>query len=168
LKTVLIHPLVEIVPASLGGALALFRNLHAALGLVNINFPDERRDGNRLGLESTGQGEETRLVIDYAPGAGEPERLRATAATFRKLLRRLGCIAPRLMTRVRPMGASVHYAGSVPMCTEGGSRTATPTCRSRDFENLWFVDGTTFPSLPAKNLTFTLMANAARVAELDF
>jgi hypothetical protein len=27
------------------------------------------------------------------------------------------------------------------------------------------VDGATFPFLPAKNITFTLMANAVRVAE---
>jgi choline dehydrogenase-like flavoprotein len=43
--------------------------------------------------------------------------------------------------------------------------TATPDCRSRDFQNLFLVDGSTFPFLPAKNLTFTLMANAARVAD---
>ena len=40
--------------------------------------------------------------------------------------------------------------------------------RSRDFDNLFFVDGTTFPFLPAKNLTFTLMANAARIADTAF
>jgi choline dehydrogenase-like flavoprotein len=41
-------------------------------------------------------------------------------------------------------------------------------CRSRDVENLYFVDGTTFPALPAKNLTLTLMANATRVASCAF
>jgi choline dehydrogenase-like flavoprotein len=66
------------------------------------------------------------------------------------------------------MGASVHYAGLVPMTAAGGAGTATPTCRSRDFGNLWLVDGSTFPSLPAKNLTFTLMANAVRVARAEF
>jgi hypothetical protein len=33
---------------------------------------------------------------------------------------------------------------------------------------LYFVDGTTFPALPAKNITFTLMANATRIAEEAF
>jgi choline dehydrogenase-like flavoprotein len=42
--------------------------------------------------------------------------------------------------------------------------TTDPLGRSRDFENLWIADGSTFPSLPAKNLTFTLMANASRIA----
>ena len=46
--------------------------------------------------------------------------------------------------------------------------TATPGGQSRDFENLYLADGITFPSLPAKNLTFSLMANAARVADHAF
>jgi choline dehydrogenase-like flavoprotein len=43
--------------------------------------------------------------------------------------------------------------------------TSDPSCRSHDFRNLYFADGATFPFLPAKNLTFTLMANAVRVGE---
>ena len=72
------------------------------------------------------------------------------------------------MTHVRPMGASVHYAGVLPMSASPAPLTCTRECRSNDFENLYFVDGTTFPFLPSKNLTFTLMANAARVAEQAF
>ena len=34
--------------------------------------------------------------------------------------------------------------------------------------NLFFVDGSTFPFLPAKNITFTLMANAVRIAHCAF
>jgi choline dehydrogenase-like flavoprotein len=66
------------------------------------------------------------------------------------------------------MGASVHYSGTLPMSVEPRAHTLTPDCRSHDFENLYFVDGTSFPSLPAKNLTMTLMANAARVADRLF
>lgn len=34
--------------------------------------------------------------------------------------------------------------------------------------NLYLIDGATFPFLPAKNITFSLMANAVRVAETAF
>ena len=54
------------------------------------------------------------------------------------------------------------------MTENGAGPTTDEPCRSRDLENLYFVDGTTFPSLPAKNLTFTLMANALRVADVAF
>jgi choline dehydrogenase-like flavoprotein len=66
------------------------------------------------------------------------------------------------------MGASVHYAGTIPMSDNPASGTSSALCRSHDFDNLFFVDGTTFPFLPAKNITFTLMANAVRVADLAF
>ena len=66
------------------------------------------------------------------------------------------------------MGASVHYAGTLPMAREGGALTTTPSCQSRAYKNLWLADGSTFPFLPAKNLTFTLMANASRIASVDF
>lgn len=167
LKTASVHPVLETMPLDFRGAVALFRNLHSALGLVNINFSDSRRQDNQLSLEPDPAGA-PRLLIRYAPDAGEPVRLAAATATFRRILWKLGCIAPKGMTHLRPMGASVHYAGTIPMSSEAKPFTCTPGCRSREFENLWFADGTTFPSLPAKNLTFTLMANATRIAEEEF
>lgn len=87
---------------------------------------------------------------------------------MKKLLRRLGCLVPPGMIHVRPMGASVHYAGTIPMSTTAAPRTVSKDCRSHDLDNLYIVDGATFPFLPAKNITFTLMANAVRVAETAF
>jgi hypothetical protein len=166
LKTALIHPVVQSLPFDLGTSTSIFRNLHAALGLVNINFPDHRREDNRITLEADAKSR--RILVEYRPAADEPGRLERTKAHFRKLLWKLGCVAPPPMTHVRPMGASVHYAGVLPMTDRAAPLTCSPECRSNDFENLYFVDGTTFPFLPSKNLTFTLMANAARVAERAF
>ena len=65
---------------------------------------------------------------------------------------------------MRPMGASVHYAGTLPMTKVAAPFTTTEQGQSREYANLFFVDGATFPFLPAKNITFTLMANAVRIA----
>lgn len=159
LKTALIHPVVQSLPLDLGGAVALFRDLHAGLGLVNINFSDHRREANYVALEDDGA-----LRIHYEPEPAEAPRLEQTAKRFRKLLWKLGCIAPPMMTHIRPMGASVHYAGTIPMSATPRPLSCSKHCRSWDVENLYFADGTSFPALPAKNLTFTLMANATRVA----
>jgi hypothetical protein len=166
LKTALIHPLVQTLPFDLGTSVSAFRNLHGALGMVNVNFPDHRRSENAVTLDASSTPH--RLAIHYRPEAGEAERLRKAIAHFRSILLRLGCFAPSGTIHVRPMGASVHYAGTLPMSKEPAPFTCSPECRSHDVENLFFVDGTAFPSLPAKNLTFTLMANATRVAELAF
>ena len=84
--------------------------------------------------------------------------------SVRKALSRLGCIVPPGMAHVRPMGASVHYAGTVPMSAQPRPLSTSPDGESHDLRGLYFADGSTFPFLPAKNLTFTLMANAERIA----
>jgi choline dehydrogenase-like flavoprotein len=166
LKTGLIHPIVQALPFDLGTGVSIQRQIHGALGLVNINFPDHRRDENYVTLDVASRPH--RLVIHYRPESNEPERLTRTIATFRKILFKLGCIAPSRTVHVRPMGAGVHYAGTLPMSDEAGALTCSRHGAHYEIQNLYFVDGTTFPALPAKNITFTLMANATRIAEEVF
>jgi choline dehydrogenase-like flavoprotein len=71
------------------------------------------------------------------------------------------------MSRVLPKGASVHYSGTLPMTgTAQDSFTCDTLGRLRGMANVIIADGAAFPALPAKNLTFTLMANATRLATL--
>lgn len=167
LKTTMMHPIVQNVPLDLRAALDVFRNVHAALGLLNVNFHDTRRPENQLALEPTPEGR-TRLLVRYVPLDDEPAYMKRSLSRVKGALLKLGCIVPPGMAHERPMGASVHYAGTLPMSAEPKSKTTDPNGRSHDFENLWFVDGTSFPFLPAKNLTFSLMANASRIAARNF
>jgi choline dehydrogenase-like flavoprotein len=162
LKTALMHPIIERLPLDMRTSLRIARAAHGALGVVNLNFHDTRRPENvaTLALEDG----EPHLALRYAPPADEPARLKDAMRRLSRALWKLGCIVPPGMAHVRPMGASVHYAGTFPMSREAAPWTTDPDCRSRDFPNLWFADGSSFPFLPAKNLTFTLMANATRVA----
>ena len=50
LKTALMHPIIESIPLDLKTSIFLGRNLHAALGVANINFHDDRRRGNTVTL----------------------------------------------------------------------------------------------------------------------
>jgi choline dehydrogenase-like flavoprotein len=104
-------------------------------------------------------------VLRYSPDPGEPARVGAALRALRRMLLRLGCVAPPPMTRWRPMGASVHYAGTLPMSRDGGALSCDASGRLRGLRGVWIADGASFPTLPAKNLTFTLMANATRIAE---
>ena len=168
LKTALIHPIVQNVPCDLATSLYLFRHLHAALGLVNINFHDTRRSDNHLTLEVDRRDAVSRLAVEYVPSPGEASRIRRINRRVKRALRTLNCYVPPLMTHIRPMGASVHYAGTLPMSDARTTFTTSRYGQSHDFPNLFFVDGTVLPFLPAKNVTFTLMANAARVADCAF
>lgn len=168
LKTALVHPVIQSLPLDLRTATWVFRHIRAGLGLVNVNFHDRRRSDCYVEL---GRGESSggsRLRIVYRPPEDETARVKVALRRLSRSLRDLGAIVPPGMTRWRPMGASVHYSGTLPMTPEERPLTTDATCRSRDFENLYVVDGSTFPFLPAKNLTFTLMANARRVAAEAF
>jgi choline dehydrogenase-like flavoprotein len=61
-------------------------------------------------------------------------------------------------------GSSIHYAGSLPMSESDKPMTTTTEGELRALRGVYIADGAAFPTLPAKGLTFTLMANARRVA----
>jgi choline dehydrogenase-like flavoprotein len=168
LKTAMIHPIIQNLPFDLKTSISIFRNIHAALGVLNINFRESQRQENYLTLTTKHEPYDSRLLIHYTCDVNEQKKLQENIKTIRKVLWKLGCVAPAQMIHVRPMGASVHYTGTLPMSKAKNALTVSADCQSHDFENLFIVDGTTFPFLPAKNLTFTLMANAVRVAENAF
>jgi choline dehydrogenase-like flavoprotein len=171
-KTALMQPAIQQIPLDLRTASFITRNFHAALGVININFSDSRRATNTVTLEPDAENRAgatgTVLKIVYSPPAGEEEKIKSVMKRVKKFFGRLGVVVPPGMAHVRPMGASVHYSGLLPMSVEKQPLTVSPACRSHDYDNLYLVDGISFPHLPAKNLTFTLMANAARVADLEF
>jgi choline dehydrogenase-like flavoprotein len=150
LKTALIHPVAHALPGSLARGLGVLRNIHAALGLLNVNFADERRDACRVALEPGSAPGGSRLAIRYAPDAGEPARVATALAALRRMLLRLGCVAPSPMTRWRPMGASVHYAGTLPMTRDGGALSCDADGRLRGLPGAWVVDGACFRRCPRR------------------
>jgi choline dehydrogenase-like flavoprotein len=165
LKAASVHPIVQRLPFDLRTAVSAFRRIRTGLGVANIWLADRRNPDNTASVRTVGGDGRTELVVEYARDAARAEDVRRTIETTRRALGRLGCLVPKGMTQVLPKGSSVHYAGTLPMTRDDAPHTTTPTGQLRGFANLYVADGAAFPSLPAKNLTFTLMANAARVAE---
>lgn len=168
LKSSLIHPILQNLPFDLKTSTRIFRKLHASLGLINLNFYDTRQQENYLTLTVDKASRKSTLMINYLPHENQLEALEKAVKTVKRALRKLHCFVPPGMLHVRPMGASVHYAGTLPMSREKRPFTTSADGQSHDFENLFVVDGSTFPFLPAKNITLTLMANAIRVAHTAF
>lgn len=167
LKSALMQPVLQGMPLDWKTASFLGRNLHAALGVININLSDYRRPDNYLTL-SPRNGNESELRIQYRPAADENRKANHAIKRVKKFMSRMGLLIPPGQIHLRPMGASVHYSGTLPMSKEAGPHKVNSECRSYDFANLFFADGSSFPFLPAKNLTLTLMANATRIADKVF
>ncbi len=167
LKTGLIHPAISSYPLDMKSGIQLFKIMRKALGVLNINFPDERRYENYVTIIPDSD-ENPKLFLRYIPEKNENKKIDYFIKKYQKAFVRMGIIMPSFQMRIRKMGESVHYAGTIPMKKNGKGHTVNENCRSNLFENLYIIDGSTFPYLPAKNITFTLMANATRVADKEF
>jgi choline dehydrogenase-like flavoprotein len=170
LKTATTHPIFRSLPLDLRSAIGVFKALRSSLAVLNLNFCDWRRDENFLTLSKrvTDAYGWPALSIRYRPAPDEAATLRAASSTARGFFRELAAPLIPGMGHVRPMGSSVHYSGTLPMSAQRRPWAVSPNCQSYDIDNLFIVDGAVMPFLPAKNLTFTLMANAVRVASKAF
>jgi choline dehydrogenase-like flavoprotein len=143
-------------PFAARGCLAAARYVLPAMAVLQLFYPDDPRPSNTLRLDAGGD-----LVIDF-----EPRKLGVVERHLLRVLRKTGLrSSPRLIREGWP-GASVHYAGSLPMRERPERRYETdPVGRLTGYRRVHVGDSASFPRLPAKNLTFTIMANAMRIGE---
>lgn len=145
------------MPLSRPGALRVLRGLLPGLLVGLLYFPGTfSRNSVRLVRHPDGSDG---LVVEGGTAPEYPMLLRRTGHRLRRAFRRLHTmLLPGSLQPYMP-GAEVHYAGTLPMgreTTESGELVGAP--------NVFVVDGAVLPSLPAKHLTFTIMANADRIA----
>jgi choline dehydrogenase-like flavoprotein len=141
------------LPLSLRANLAWTKYLAPAMGLLMLFYPGRKSSGSYLRLRPTGE-----LEIEFAPEPPHPVERRLLGA-----LRKLGYATHRTLIQRPGMGAGLHYAGTLPMCLTPGRYETDADGRLHGTARVHVVDGACFSRLPAKNLTFTIMANALRI-----
>ena len=132
--------------------LAAARALLPAMAMAQVFYPHR----GRLAVH---RGPDDRLHVETAvPALGTVHQV------LLRTLRRLGYAgAARLCRTLRP-GSSAHYAGTLPMHMHPRAPYQTdPQGRLWGHRHVRIADGATFSRLPAKHLSFTLMANAMRI-----
>jgi choline dehydrogenase-like flavoprotein len=146
---------IPLDPARLERALGpVLRRLVVAQGYLHS------ADSPGLTLERRGEG--VRLVgDDRACGA---ERVGRLARRLARSARPLGMIpAPGLIQIGRP-GKGNHVGGSLPMRRSPSALETDVLGRLPGWERVHVVDASIFPSVPATTVTFSVMANAHRIA----
>ena len=165
-RSLLLFKLMKESPLPYRETLGLMRLLQPVLGIIGIHHADRPTDRKTCTLvrsrdDEASAGAPDRLRLDYAL---DPEEERTQASIERELLsifRRLGCWSLR---RIRPgHGANIHYAGTLPFSSSERELTCDARGRLRGTRGVYVADGAAFPALPAKGLTFTIMAHADRV-----
>jgi choline dehydrogenase-like flavoprotein len=145
------------LPLSCRANLSLLKYLVPAMMVLQLYLPASRPA--ELWLDPDGA---IRIQAE-----AEPIPLTPLRRLFTFLLR-LGLLShPSLVVQV-PLGHAIHYAGTIPMKENGGPYTCNMQGKLNGSSAVYIVDSASFPALPAKNMSFAMMANAMRVAEAAF
>ncbi len=138
-------------------SLRILRVLSPSLGVLILQHRDRPSSQKYCQLKGDDQ-----LAIEYGLSRSEQEEVDRVEAKIVGALRRLRVMKVR---KIRPgHAASTHFAGTFPMATSSEDRLTTdPAGRLRATRRVFLVDGSVFPDLPSKGLTFTMMANANRI-----
>lgn len=163
-RSLLTFKLLKESPLAHRETLRIMRLLIPHFAILGIHHEDRPTPAKRCVLRR-GEGEAPdRLRIDYAPAQDELRAQRGDERALLRSFRRLGCVPLRT---IRPgHGANIHYAGTFPMRPDGNELTCDGDGRLRATRAVHLADGSVFPWLPAKGLTFTLMAHADRVGSI--
>jgi choline dehydrogenase-like flavoprotein len=158
-RSLLTFKLMKETPLAYREARRLLRVLMPVFTILGIHHEERPAPGKTCTLRRDGAAD--RLEIVYRPSAEEEAVQREDERTLLRFFRGLGCIP---LKTIRPgHGASLHYAGTFPMTPEERPLTCTPEGLLRGTRAVYLADGSIFPWLPPKGLTFNIMANADRV-----
>lgn len=131
----------------------MLKFLLPAMSVVQFFYADRARPENSVRLGADGA-----LHVDYV---GRPR-----GSVERKLIaafRRIGYFGAASLCKYPLPGNSFHYAGCLPMSTAPGPLQTDRDGRLGGSRRVRVADAACFSSLPSKNLTFTIMANAHRI-----
>jgi choline dehydrogenase-like flavoprotein len=115
----------------------------------------------RIGLRLAADG---RLVAEPAANPDTGARLDAALGVLRRSLSRAGLIALPFARRIGAPGSSFHVGGSLPMSDAPLRGLSDTLGRPGGVGRLHVIDASVFPSVPATTITFSVMANAHRIA----
>lgn len=156
-RSLLTFKLMKELPLPYRDSLRMLRVMLPNFAILGIHHEDRPAAGKSCVLRRDPE----RLEIEYRPDEAETRMQQDDERVVLRHFRKLGCWPLRT---IRPgHGASLHYAGTFPIAPEGGDLTCDRDGRLRATRAVYLADGSIFPWIPPKGLTFNLMANADRV-----
>jgi hypothetical protein len=141
------------LPFSVRANLAFTKYLAPAMGLLMLFYPGRASAASYVRLRASGE-----LEAEFAP-----EPAHAIEGRLIRLLRKMGYVTHPALTQRPGSGAGLHYAGTLPMRDKPARYQTDSDGLLAGTKRVYIVDGACFSRLPAKNLTFTIMANALRI-----
>ena len=162
-RSLLNFKVIKEMPLPYREAMRVMRMLVPSLAILALDHEDRPSPDKYCVLRRDPSGGPDRLEVVYSL----PDQVRKQQLQYEKEIlkrfRSLGCFA---LKRVWPgYGVSLHYGGTLPMSREKRDLTIDTNDLLRGTRSVYIVDGSVFPYLPSKGMTFTMMANANRIGE---
>jgi choline dehydrogenase-like flavoprotein len=143
---------------------AVARGLERRLLIVQgfLHSDDSAQIATTLTRAREGHGERLKLQARVAPKSKTVIR-----QVIRKLLRhggQFGAYPIWPMLQIAEPGRGIHSGGAFPMSAKPGPLETDTLGRPHGWQRLHVVDATVLPGIPATTITFSVMANAHRIA----
>jgi choline dehydrogenase-like flavoprotein len=159
-RSLLTFKLMKEIPLGHRVSRQALQMLMPSFAILGIHHEDRPSAGKTCRLRRGGDEPDV-LEVRYQPSDDEVQTQRADERRLLGHFLRLGCLPLKVMRLGH--GSNMHYAGTFPILAEGGDLTCDLDSRLRATRAVYLADGSVFPWLPAKGLTFNIMANADRV-----
>jgi hypothetical protein len=162
-RSLLLFKLMKETPLNFADARIIMQYLQSAFIIAGINHPERPSASKFIRIRPASESPTgDALSGQYSLSDAERTANALRERQFKWALRALGC--QPLRTLQVPHGGSIHYAGTLPFDSSGKPFTLDRRGRLSGTRAVYVADGSGFRYLPAKGITFTLMANAHCVA----
>ncbi|HEY6163131.1 MAG TPA: hypothetical protein VI112_18025 [Bacteroidia bacterium] len=160
-NSLMMFRIIKQVPLDHRNARVLMQYLMPAFSIFGIHHP-EKSSAQKFLQRKAGAGEGGKFFAEYRLSEEEKMKMDVREKGYLRAIKQLGCYP---IKRIDPgMGSSIHYAGTLPF-SENNRFSIFRNGRLNGTQNIFVADGSGFRYLPAKGLTFSLMANAHNVAK---
>lgn len=157
-RSFLLYRLLPLLPFPTPESLRILRLLTPSLLIAGIRFASASANGT-LALDDSGM-----LSVHIPETIRSNVRHRKALRNMKRVLRIIGLVP--FHTQYMPEGSAYHYAGTVPITTDGAAiLNADSNGRVRQLHLTYVADASLFPLLPAEPHTLTIMANARRIGQ---
>lgn len=163
-QSLMLFRIIRQAPLNFSDARPIMQYLSSGLVVTGIQHSDKHTPEKFLRLhKNTASLTGDELLANYSLAADEIAGQRARETRYIKAMRKTGLYA---LKRMNPgHGSSVHYAGTLPFSITEKRYHIDPNGRLYGTRNVYVADSSGFNFLPARGLTFSILANAHITAE---
>lgn len=163
-RSLLLFKLIKETPLNYADSRIIMQYLQSSFTIAGVHHPEKSSATKFVRMKQNAETYTGDLLTgQYILSEQEIRTNENREKKIKSALKMLGCKPLKIV--YTPQGGSIHYAGTLPFNESGEKFTIHSNGKLAGTKNVFVADGSGFNYLPAKGLTFTLMANAYNVAK---